>query len=69
MLQGNNHYAILLAAIVKKHGGKYILSEEDISKVKEEDVIGIFYDPKTKSVILEETDAVSADQFKKKKEN
>lgn len=55
MLQDNNYYGILLAAIVKKNGGKYLLTESEISLVKEKDVISIFYDLKTKSITLEET--------------
>ena len=55
MLQDNNYYGILLAAIVKKNGGKSLLTESEISLVKEKDVISIFYDLKTKSITLEET--------------
>lgn len=55
MLQGSDYYGILLAAIVKKNGGKYHLSEKDISLVKESDAIVILYDPVTKSITLEET--------------
>jgi len=55
VLQGSDYYGILLAAIVKKSGGRYLLTENDISLVKGNDVVVILYDPVTKSITLEET--------------
>ena len=42
--------------IVKKNGGKIVITEEEMSNVSKGDLIGMYYEPKTKNLILKEVD-------------
>tara|TARA_Y100000593_G_C4288142_1_gene326740 strand:- start:1280 stop:1522 length:243 start_codon:yes stop_codon:yes gene_type:complete len=46
----------LLTAVVKKSGGKIVISEEEMQNVSKGDLIGMYYEPKTGNVVLKEVD-------------
>jgi hypothetical protein len=46
----------ILTAIVKKNGGKIVLTEEEMGSISKGDLIGMYYEPKTGNLILKEVD-------------
>jgi S-adenosylhomocysteine hydrolase len=56
-LQDPEYLFSLLTMIVKKSGGKITLTEEDMKNVSKGDLIGMYYEPETGSLILKEVDA------------
>jgi hypothetical protein len=42
--------------LVKKYGGKIVITEEDMNNISKGDLIGMYYEPETKSLILKEVD-------------
>lgn len=46
----------VLTAIVKKHGGSISLTKEELHAAQEGDLIGMYYEPKTDSIIFKEVD-------------
>ena len=46
----------ILTMIVKKSGGKITITEEDMKGVSKGDLIGMYYEPKTDSIIFKEVD-------------
>jgi len=46
----------ILTIIVKKNGGKITLTEEEMKSVNTGDLIGMYFEPKTGSLILKEVD-------------
>ena len=46
----------VLTAIVKKYGGSMTLTKEELSIAQKGDLIGMYYEPKTESIIFKEVD-------------
>ena len=46
----------VLTAMVKKFGGSITLSKEELSAAQKGDLIGMYYEPKTESIIFKEVD-------------
>ena len=46
----------VLTAIVKKAGGKLTLTKEELTLAQKGDLIGMYYEPKTDSIIFKEVD-------------
>jgi len=46
----------VLTAIVKKQGGIITLTKEELSLAKKGDLIGMYYEPKTDSIVFKEVD-------------
>tara|TARA_Y100000114_G_scaffold135226_1_gene135949 strand:- start:47 stop:289 length:243 start_codon:yes stop_codon:yes gene_type:complete len=55
-LQDPDYLFSLLTILVKKNGGKIKISEEEMNNVSKGDLIGMYYEPGTKSLILKEVD-------------
>ena len=55
-LQGPEYLFSILTIIVKKSGGKITLTEEEMKSVSKGDLIGMYYEPKTGSLILKEVE-------------
>ena len=55
-LQDPEYLFSILTALVKKNGGKIIISKEDMKKVSTGDLIGMYYEPKTDNLILKEVE-------------
>jgi hypothetical protein len=55
-LQDPDYLFSLLTILVKKNGGQITLTEEEIANVSKGDLIGMYFEPKTGSVILKEVD-------------
>ena len=55
-LQDPDYLFSILTVIVKKSGGKITLTEEEMKSVSKGDFIGMYYEPKTGSLILKEVD-------------
>ena len=47
----------VLTMMVKKNGGQIIITEEEMKNVSTGDLIGMYFEPKTGSIILKEVDA------------
>ena len=56
-LQDPDYLFSILTILVKKNGGKIVLTEEEIKRVSTGDLIGMYFEPKTGSIILKEVDA------------
>ena len=56
-LQDPEYLFSILTILVKKNGGKITLTEEEMKSVSKGDLIGMYYEPKTRSLILKEVDA------------
>lgn len=59
----------ILAAIVKKNGGFLRLTEDEIKAVSKNDIIGMYYEPETNSIVfkkVEPKDALAASNLIKK---
>jgi len=46
----------VLAMMVKKNGGKIIITEEEMKNVSKGDLIGMYFEPKTGDLILKQVD-------------
>ena len=46
----------VLTAIVKKSGGKLTLTKEELTLAQKGDLIGMYYEPKTDSIVFKEVD-------------
>ena len=46
----------IVTMLVKKNGGKIVITEEEMKNVSTGDLIGMYYEPKTGSLILKEVD-------------
>ena len=46
----------VLAMMVKKNGGKITITEEEMKTVSKGDLIGMYYEPDTGSLILKQVD-------------
>ena len=55
-LQDPEYLFSLLTILVKKNGGKIVISEEEQKNISKGDLIGMYYEPKTKSLIIKEVD-------------
>ncbi len=55
-LQDPEYLFSILKILVKKNGGKITLTEEEMKSVSKGDLIGMYYEPKTGSLILKEVD-------------
>ena len=56
-LQDPEYLFSLLTILVKKNGGQITLTEEEIANVSKGDLIGMYFEPKTGSIILKEVDS------------
>jgi len=56
-LQDPDYLFSLLTMLVKKNGGKITITEEEMKNVSTGDLIGMYFEPKTGSIILKEVDA------------
>jgi hypothetical protein len=43
--------------MVKKNGGKIVITEEEMKNLNTGDLIGMYFEPETGSIILKEVDA------------
>ena len=62
----------ILAVIVKKNGGSLRLSEEEIKAVSKDDIIGMYFEPQTNSIIFKKVDpkdALNASNIIKERKN
>tara|TARA_B100001093_G_C26423071_1_gene840683 strand:- start:418 stop:648 length:231 start_codon:yes stop_codon:yes gene_type:complete len=50
----------ILAAIVKKNDGFLRLTEEEISAVSKNDVIGMYFEPETNSIVFKKVEPADA---------
>tara|TARA_A100001515_G_scaffold95826_1_gene76881 strand:- start:149 stop:391 length:243 start_codon:yes stop_codon:yes gene_type:complete len=55
-LQDPEYLFGILTMLVKKNGGKIVITEEEMNTVSKGDLIGMYYEPKTKNLILKEVD-------------
>jgi len=64
----------ILTALVKKNGGKIVLSEEELQNVSKGDLIGMYFEPASGAIVLKQVDpedmlqATGIIQSKKKEE-
>jgi hypothetical protein len=62
----------ILAAIVKKNDGFLRLTEEEISAVNKNDIIGMYFEPETNSIVFKKVDpkdALNASSIIKERKN
>jgi len=55
-LQDPEYLFGILTVLVKKNGGKIVLTEEELKTVSTGDLIGMYFEPDTGSIILKEVD-------------
>jgi|TARA_R110000824_G_scaffold11540_2_gene50312 hypothetical protein len=55
-LQDPEYLFSILTALVKKNGGKIELTEKDMNNVSKGDLMGMYYEPKTGTLILKEVE-------------
>ena len=55
-LQDPDYLFSLLTVLVKKNGGKIVITEEEMKNVSTGDLIGMYYEPKTGNLVLKEVD-------------
>ena len=55
-LQDPDYLFSILTILVKKNGGKITLTEEEIKSVSKGDLIGMYFEPKTGSIILKQVE-------------
>ena len=46
----------VLTAMVKKYGGTITLTKEELNAAKKGDLIGMYYEPKTDSIVFKDVD-------------
>tara|TARA_B100000287_G_scaffold341041_1_gene327564 strand:- start:3348 stop:3596 length:249 start_codon:yes stop_codon:yes gene_type:complete len=56
-LQDPEYLFSIVTMLVKKNGGKIIITEEEMKNVSTGDLIGMYFEPKTGNLILKEVDA------------
>lgn len=56
-LQDPEYLFSIVTMLVKKNGGKIVITEEEMKNVSTGDLIGMYYEPKTRNLILKEVDA------------
>jgi len=56
-LQDPDYLFSILTMLVKKNGGKITITEEEMKTVSTGDLVGMYYEPDTGSIILKEVDA------------
>ena len=55
-LQDPEYLFSILTMLVKKNGGKIIITEEEMKNVSTGDLIGMYYEPKTGNLVLKEVE-------------
>ena len=55
-LQDPEYLFSIITMLVKKNGGKIVLTEEEMKHVSTGDLIGMYYEPKTGNLILKEVE-------------
>ena len=55
-LQDPEYLFGIVTMLVKKNGGKIIITEEEMKNVSKGDLIGMYFEPKTGSLILKEVE-------------
>ena len=55
-MQDPDYLFAVLTAMVKKYGGTISLTKEELKSVTKGDLIGMYYEPKTDSIIFKEVD-------------
>jgi hypothetical protein len=55
-LQDPEYLFGILTMLVKKNGGKIVITEEEMKDLNTGDLIGMYFEPKTGSIILKEVD-------------
>tara|TARA_R110002020_G_scaffold167330_8_gene355549 strand:- start:1064 stop:1306 length:243 start_codon:yes stop_codon:yes gene_type:complete len=55
-LQDPDYLFSLLTILVKKSGGRIVITEEEMKNVSKGDLIGMYFEPKTNNIILKEVD-------------
>jgi len=55
-LQDPEYLFSILTALVKKNGGKIEITEEEMKSVSKGDLIGMYYEPETGTLILKEVE-------------
>ena len=55
-LQDPDYLFSLLTMLVKKNGGKIVITEEEMKNVSTGDLIGMYYEPKTGNLVLKEVE-------------
>jgi len=55
-LQDPDYLFGILTILVKKSGGKIVISKEEQKSVSKGDLIGMYYEPKTGNLILKEVE-------------
>tara|TARA_R110002020_G_scaffold32729_6_gene100360 strand:- start:1116 stop:1358 length:243 start_codon:yes stop_codon:yes gene_type:complete len=55
-LQDPEYLFGILTMLVKKNGGKITITEEEMNSLKTGDLIGMYFEPDTGSIILKEVD-------------
>jgi len=55
-LQDPEYLFNIVAALVKKHGGQIILTEEELRNISKGDLVGMYYEPKTGNLVLKEVE-------------
>jgi hypothetical protein len=53
ILKSRDHLFTFLTALIKKNGGKLVVTEAEIGAVVRSDLVSVKYDPKNKAVIFE----------------
>ena len=56
-LQDPEYLFGILTMLVKKNGGKIVITEEEMKNLNTGDLIGMYFEPKTGCIILKEVDA------------
>jgi hypothetical protein len=55
-LQDPDYLFALLTILVKKSGGKIRITEKEMQDVSKGDLIGMYYEPETSTIVLKEVD-------------
>ena len=55
-LQDPEYLFSIITMLVKKNGGKIVLTEEEMKSVSKGDLIGMYFEPKTGNLILKEVE-------------
>ncbi len=55
-LQDPDYLFSILTMLVKKNGGKIVITEEEMKNVSTGDLIGMYYEPKTGNLVLKEVE-------------
>ena len=55
-LQDPEYLFNIVSILVKKNGGKIVLTDEEMKSVSKGDLIGMYFEPKTGNLILKEVE-------------